>query len=84
MENRLIYVSDRGDRYVVSSMETSHLINVIRHHQGQCETLHKLPIHTNIRRRIQALDETIKLLSAELLERKVEPDEYIQEDNDEF
>lgn len=34
-----IYVTDRGDKYEVEEMESSHLLNAINHHRTQINTL---------------------------------------------
>lgn len=81
MENQvtpvpLIYTSDRGDRYKIAAMQTSHLINVIGHHLGQRETL--LSLHNAmLNDRVRMLEDLVAVLTEELLKREVSLDEYL-------
>jgi hypothetical protein len=78
MENPVVYVSDRGDRFKVASMETSHLINVIGHHVNQYETLSGLRPNTNILKRRQVLNQVIDVLALELEKREPSIEEYFE------
>ena len=77
---QFLYVSDRRDKFLVSDMETSHLVNVIGHHFNQIQTLegvydnHPYP---TLRDRIRMLEEVIDVLVEELIHREVRDDEYI-------
>lgn len=72
----LVYVSDRGDKFEVSDMEISHLVNVIGHHQEQIRTLQTLNPHPKLRERMEMLKEVITLLVEELTLREVSINEY--------
>lgn len=76
MARRVIYTSDRGDRYEVSKMETSHLINAIGHHLRQIQTLRAVPPRINVGDRIRVLDEVILVLHEELETRVPDITEY--------
>ena len=71
-----VYVSDRGDKFEVSDMEISHLVNVIGHHQEQIRTLQQLSPHPKQRERMQMLEKVITLLAEELILRDVSINEY--------
>ena len=72
------YISDRGEQFDVSQMESSHLINVIKHHQGQVEALRQLSFASNIIDRRRALEQVIDTLAAELAKREPQPEEYLR------
>ena len=75
-----MYVSDRHDKFLVSDMETSHLVNVIGHHQNQQGTLEALYVnhpHPKLRDRIRMLEKVIDVLADELINRTVDEDEYL-------
>ena len=77
MADQITYISDRSDQYEVSSMETSHLVNVIGHHVAQIKTLQTLPYHPQSRARMEMLQQVIHILTEELVQRKVDIVEYI-------
>ena len=72
----MIYLSDRGDKYEISDMEISHLVNVIGHHQEQIRALQQLFPHPKQRERMRMLEKVIALLAEELTEREVSINEY--------
>lgn len=75
-----MYVSDRRDKFLVSDMETSHLVNVIGHHFNQIQTLEGVydnHPHPTLRDRIRMLEEVIDVLTEELIHRDVNEDEYL-------
>ncbi len=73
------YVSDRGQEFIISEMEDSHILNVIIHHRRQRDALIEMREHqkgavatidlTNITKRIVNLDNTILVLFSELMKR---------------
>ena len=71
----IVYTSDRGDRFLVTAMDTSHLLNVIGHHLDQRDTLTRLGLLTegNLRK---TLDDVIELLTDELRNRTLALDDY--------
>ena len=74
------YKSDRGDKYEISKMETSHLVNVLGHHITQTETLKILlqdHPHPRLSDRITVLRKIINVLVDELTKREVGIREYI-------
>lgn len=75
-----IYLSDRGDEYELSQMHSSHILNVLAHHQKQIDALELLPgsVRTALLdKRIMSLRETIKVLAEELGTRDPDQDEVI-------
>ena len=78
----MIYRSDREDDYEVSDMETSHLVNVIGHHQNQLHTLQLLRntdiiLHQKLLGRQKMLHQVITVLAHELSTRNVDIAEYL-------
>ena len=88
----MAYVSDRGDRYEISQMEISHLVNVIGHHQEQIHTLQLLRDDTESATHLTALyerqkmiEQVITVLACELAKRNVDITQYLpdyEEDKD--
>jgi hypothetical protein len=74
----IVYTSDRGDKYEVSSMETSHLINAIGHHQHQRDVLESLDYNEQIQRRHRILGELIRILENELKTRVAWDEDYFE------
>lgn len=70
----VVYRSDRGDRFKVTTMETSHLINVISHHRTQIETLRAL----GMLKATQVLEDVIAVLTKELRTRNLSAEDYFQ------
>jgi len=77
------YVADTGKEFNLSDMTSSHLLNAIRHHQGQLEVLLKIPKLTNlpeqenIDTRISRMQETIDVLYQELTSRDPAKDDEL-------
>jgi hypothetical protein len=75
-----VYQSDRGDKYDIATMETSHLVNVLGHHLAQIKTLqilnHQCP-YPQLRERINMLGQITKILTDELVKRDVSLQEYL-------
>jgi hypothetical protein len=82
-DSLVVYTSDRGIKFEVSKMETSHLINAITHHLEQRKTLKTLlkwlPDRKSvcIQQRYDLLSRTIDHLADELAQREVMGDEYL-------
>lgn len=71
--SRTKYRSDRGQVFEIDQMESSHLVNAIRHHLGQIDTLDTL-IHKDypdemLNKRIADLQQTVHALAEELVKR---------------
>lgn len=75
-----VYVSDRGDEYVLSEMQTNHLLNVFTHHSKQREALVQirdafgLPA-INLDRQIIQMDVTLNAIATEIASRDPEDDD---------
>ena len=78
----MIYLSDRGDKYEISDMEISHLVNVIGHHQTQLHTLQilrdtNMNLYFKLRDRQGMIHQVITVLAHELMLRKISITEYL-------
>jgi hypothetical protein len=76
-----VYQSDRGDKYDIATMETSHLVNVLGHHLAQIKTLESLygrhPHFLKLRARTDMLQKVVQVLTHELVKRDVSLKEYL-------
>lgn len=78
------YVSDTGKEFELCEMTSSHIINVIAHHQKQLGVLETIPVLTNlpeqenVNARIRDMRETIDELYRELVSRDPARDDEIQ------
>lgn len=73
------YIADTGKEFETTEMSDSHLLNTIGHHLKQLETLEFIeryvtPPH-HLKKRRQALEETIQILTEELATRDPETEE---------
>lgn len=75
------YITDRGDVYDVEDMASSHLLNAIKHHRHQIETIEwvlgvvpKSADLTQVERRKIQLHSTVEALVTELLTRDPDKD----------
>ena len=66
------YIDDKGDHHGIANMETSHLLNVIKHHEAQYSAINQ---YTGVHNHEEALGHTIEALMAELRTR--DPREYL-------
>lgn len=78
-KSRVKYRSDTNQQFHVADMQTSHLINAIGHHNRQLETLENVAQNytgdlTYIKQRRDDLEETIDVLTDELIERDPDKD----------
>ena len=77
----MIYISDRGDEYEITTMEISHLVNVIGHHQTQLHTLQILHDsgypHPSLQKRQKMIHQVTTILAHELMQRDVDIIEYL-------
>lgn len=71
-----IYISDRGDEFVIEDMAPSHLLNVLNLHMNQLKVLCQIVETASPARdkefgiqRLTGLENTVALLSSELLTR---------------
>jgi len=73
-KSRVKYRSDGGQQFHVADMATSHLINAIGHHNKQLDTIEDImQSYTGdllfIKQRREDLEETVDVLTDELIER---------------
>lgn len=76
----VLYQTDRGEVMTIEEMESSHLLNAIKHHQGQIATLLELvdgPGVTKVEQaswelRAENLLETVQVLATALATRNVD------------
>ena len=76
------YVADTGKEFDLREMTSSHILNVIRHHQEQLGVILRCPGGENfpfLTKRETGLRETITILYSELAAR--DPDKDEEEDN---
>lgn len=78
-KSRVKYRSDGGQQFHVADMATSHLINAIGHHNKQLVVLADIMHDYSgdllfIKQRREDLEETIDVLTAELIERDPKDD----------
>lgn len=74
------YVADTGKEFNLSEMTSSHLLNAIRHHQGQLEVVLRCPGGENfpfLTKRETGLRDTITVLYEELASRDPDKDEEL-------
>lgn len=75
------YRDDRGCEHDISAMETSHIINVIRHHMAQVDVLRRVVDRAPdgfLKDWINSIEESVTLLTIELSKRN--PNEVTYED----
>jgi hypothetical protein len=66
-----IYIDDKGERHLLEKMTTSHLINVLRHHEAQWDALDCM----SIKNHANAVGDVMKAICEELRSR--EPRTYL-------
>jgi hypothetical protein len=72
------YVADTGKEFQLGDMSSSHLLNAIRHHQGQLEVILRCPGAENfpfLTKRETGLRDTITVLYSELAARDPDKDD---------
>jgi hypothetical protein len=72
------YVADTGKEFQLGDMTASHLLNAIRHHQGQLEVVLRCPGGENfpfLTKRESELRDTITVLYEELCSRDPDKDD---------
>jgi len=76
------YISDSGKEFDLAEMTSSHILNVIIHHQKQLEAVLRCPGFEDdypfLFKREQSLRDTIAVLYAEIATRDPDKDEEIQ------
>ena len=77
-KTKTLYISDRGDEFVLEEMQYSHLLNVYNHHTTQLNTLKtiiekELPsANMAIHQRVVDMKETLKALQYEIVVRDLD------------